>query len=74
MYAIRSYYDVVEQYSGTPLDYALQQAADATPIETRLRDLTEAVRRGADDDRIVRLVIDPTYLRRIGLASSYNFV
>jgi protease-4 len=61
--------DVVEQYSGTPLDYALQQATETSRTETRLRDLVEAVRRAKEDDRIVRLVIDPTYLRRIGLAS-----
>ena len=64
--------DVVEQYSGTPLDFALQQAAETGRTETRLRDLVEAVRKAADDERIVRLVIDPTYLRRIGLASLYE--
>jgi len=61
--------DVVEEYSGTPLDQALEQATDGTRSETRLRDLTEAVRRAATDDRIVRLVIDPTYMWRVGLAS-----
>jgi len=61
--------DVVEQYSGTPLDYVLQQATEMSRTETRLRDLVEAVRRAADDEKIIRLVIDPTYLRRIGLAS-----
>jgi protease-4 len=66
---LQPYGDVVEQYSGTPLDYALQQATETSRSETRLRDLVEAVRRAANDNRIVRLVIDPTYLRRIGLAS-----
>jgi len=61
--------DVVEEYSGTPLDHALEQATESMRLETRLRDLTEAVRRAADDDRIVRLVIDPTYMSRVGLAS-----
>ncbi|MDX1381338.1 MAG: signal peptide peptidase SppA, partial [Xanthomonadales bacterium] len=61
--------DVVEEYSGTPLDFALQQAMQAGRTETRLRDLTEAIRRAAQDDHIVRLVIDPSYLWRIGLAS-----
>ena len=60
---------VVEQYSGTPLDYVLQQASESPRAETRLRDLLEAVRRAANDEKIVRLVIDPSYLRRIGLAS-----
>ena len=61
--------DVVEEYSGTPLDHALEQATDNMRSETRLRDLTDAVRRAANDERIVRLVIDPTYLSRVGLAS-----
>jgi protease-4 len=69
---LQPYGDVVEQYSGTPLDFALQQAAETGRTETRLRDLVEAVRQAADDDRIVRLVIDPSYLRRIGLASLYE--
>jgi len=61
--------DIVEEYSGTPLDQALEQATESTRSETRLRDLTEAIRRAANDDRIVRLVIDPTYMTRAGLAS-----
>jgi protease-4 len=61
--------DVVEEYSGTPLDHALEQATETMRSETRLRDLTDAIRRAATDDRIVRLVIDPTYLSRVGLAS-----
>ena len=32
--------DVVEEYSGTPLDHALEQATGSTRSETRLRDLT----------------------------------
>ncbi len=66
---LQPYGNVVEQYSGTPLDYALQQATETVREETRLRDLVEAVRRAANDEHIIRLVIDPTYLRRIGLAS-----
>jgi protease IV len=61
--------DVVEEYSGTPLDHALEQATETMRSETRLRDLTDAIRRAANDDRIVRLVIDPSYLSRVGLAS-----
>ena len=61
--------DVVEEYSGTPLDHALEQATESMRSETRLRDLTDAVRRAAKDDRIVRLVIDPTYTWRVGMAS-----
>ena len=61
--------DVVEQYSGTPLDYVLMQAAETGRLETRLRDLVEAIERAADDPRIVRLVIDPAFMRRAGMAS-----
>jgi len=61
--------DIVEEYSGTPLDHALEQATESQRSETRLRDLTEAIRRAAADDRIVRLVIDPTYVWRVGMAS-----
>jgi len=60
--------DIVEEYSGTPLDHALEQATGSGRTETRLRDLTEAVRRAATDDRIVRLVIDPAYMSQAGLA------
>lgn len=66
---LQPYGDVVEQYSGTPLDYILQQATETSRTETRLRDLVEAVRRASDDPKIARLVIDPNYMRRIGLAS-----
>ena len=66
---LQPYGDVVEQYSGTPLDYVLQQATETTRSETRLRDLVQAVRRASNDPNIVRLVIDPNYMRRIGLAS-----
>lgn len=66
---LRPYGDVVEQYSGTPLDYVLMQAAETGRSETRLRDLVDAVRRAADDPRIVRLVIDPAFMRGAGMAS-----
>lgn len=66
---ISPYGNVVEQYSGTPLDQALQNATEQTRRETRLRDLVAAIRRARDDDHIVRLVIDPAYMGRIGLAS-----
>mgnify|MGYP001816232337 FL=1 len=61
--------DVVEQYSGTPLDRVLMQATDAEPQETRLRDLVESIRRGARDPKIMRMVIDPNGMRSIGLAA-----
>ncbi len=66
---LRPYGNIVEQYSGTPLDQILQQATEQERSETRLRDMVEAVRRARDDDRIVRLVIVPTYMWRIGMSS-----
>ena len=66
---LRPYGNVVEQYSGTALDLALQQVTEQTPSETRLRDLVEAIRRARDDERIVHLVINPNDMWRIGMAS-----
>jgi len=47
----------------------LQQATEQERSETRLRDIVEAISRARDDDRIVRLVIVPTYMWRIGMSS-----
>lgn len=63
---------VVEEYSGTPLDQALQQAAGDGRRETRLRDMVEAIRRAATDDRIARLVIDPGEAWSIGMAALHE--
>lgn len=60
---------VVEEYTGTPFDRALQRASDGRLMETRLRDLLAAINRAAGDSRISVLVIDPTYLWGVGLAS-----
>jgi protease-4 len=66
---IRPYGQVVEQYTTTPLDRALQEAAGAERAETRLRDMLEAIHRAAGDDDITQLVIDPNHLWGIGLAA-----
>lgn len=66
---IRPYGNVVEQYTTTPLDRALQEAAGQEQSETRLRDMLEAIHRAAGDSDITQLVIDPNYLQRIGLAA-----
>ncbi len=60
---------VVEEYTGTPLDHALQKATEGQVMETRLRDLVAAVRRAKDDARISVLVIDPSRMWGIGLAA-----
>jgi len=61
--------DIVEQYSGTPLDHVLMQASEAGRHETRLRDLLDAIRRGAQDPKITRMVIETADLRGVGLAA-----
>jgi len=66
---VRPYGKVVEQYSTTPLDRALEEALGKMRSETRLRDMIEAIHRSAGDKTIKQLVIDPSYLISIGLAS-----
>lgn len=66
---LRPYGNVVEQYSGSPLDRALQQATSQLPEETRLRDLIRAIELAGRDSRISQMVIDTDYLWRIGLSS-----
>jgi len=66
---IRPYGNVVEQYTTTPLDRALQEATGQNRSETRLRDMLEAIHRAAGDDDITQLVIDPNYMWGIGLAA-----
>jgi protease-4 len=66
---IRPYGQVVEQYTTTPLDRALQEATGQDRAETRLRDILEAIHRAAGDSDITQLVIDPNYMWGIGLAA-----
>jgi protease-4 len=66
---IRPYGNVVEQYTTTALDRALEEATGQERSETRLRDMLEAIHRAAGDSDISQLVIDPNYLRSIGLAA-----
>lgn len=60
---------VVEEFSGDPLDRAIQQATMAEPEETRLRDMLQAIHMAASDDAISMLVIEPDRIWGIGLAS-----
>jgi len=61
--------DIVEEYSTTPFDRALQEAMETVPGETRLRDLVTAIERAGDDTRIAQLLIDTDYLWGVGLTS-----
>ncbi|KAA9130934.1 signal peptide peptidase SppA [Marinihelvus fidelis] len=64
---LRPFGQVVEEFTTTPLDRALQQASDQPPMETRLRDLLDAVRKASTDPRITQMVIDTDYLTGIGM-------
>ncbi len=64
---LRPYGQVVEDFTTTPLDRALQKATDQPPPETRLRDLLEAVRRASTDPRITQMVIDTDFMLGIGM-------
>jgi protease-4 len=66
---IRPYGNVVEQFTSTPMDRALQEATGQDRSETRLRDMLEAIHRAAGDSDITQLVIDPSYMWGIGLAA-----
>jgi len=66
---VRPYGDIVEQYTTTALDRALEEATGREQSETRLRDMLEAIHRAAGDSDITQLVIDPNYIRSVGLAA-----
>ena len=66
---LRPYGNVVEQYSGSPVDRLIQEATDQAPIETRLRDLVTAIDRAAEDSHVTQMVIDTDYLGGVGMAS-----
>ncbi len=63
---------VVEEYTGSPFDHALQKASEGRVMETRLRDIVSAIRRAGNDSRITVLVLDPTHLSGIGLAALHE--
>lgn len=63
---------VVEDYTGTPLDQALQKVSEGQVMETRLRDLVKAIRRARNDSNIAVLVIDPSLLWGIGPAALFE--
>lgn len=66
---IRPYGNVVEQYTTTPLDRAIEDATSQQRSETRLRDMLEAIHRAAGDSDITQLVLDPNYMWSIGMAA-----
>lgn len=48
---------VVEEYTGTPLDRAINEALGQELPETRLRDILAALDYAADDERIVQVLV-----------------
>lgn len=64
---VRPWGHVVEEYTSTPLDRALQQFAEQPPPETRLRDLLDAIDQAAGDARITQMLIDVNHLLGIGV-------
>ncbi|GAB4172372.1 MAG: signal peptide peptidase SppA [Wenzhouxiangellaceae bacterium] len=48
---------IVEEYTGTPAERAINQALGQQPLETRLRDLLETLRLAAADDRITQVLL-----------------
>ena len=59
---------LVEQLSGGPLDRIIAEAQGVNMGETLLKDLVDAIRAAADDDRIEALVLDPSGLTGGGLS------
>ena len=59
---------LVEQLSGGVLERALAEAQGVDVGETLLKDLVDAIRAAADDDRIEALVLDPGGLTGGGLS------
>jgi protease-4 len=49
---------LVEQLSGDPIERAISDTLRQGPVETRLRDVVEAIRTAKDDDRISSLYLD----------------
>ncbi len=66
---VRPYGNVVEQFTTTPLDRAIEEATGQDRSETRLRDMLEAIHRAAGDSDITQLVLDPNFIRSIGMAA-----
>lgn len=60
--------EIVEQYSGSPVERAIADALGDEEPEARMRDLTLAINQAADDERIKALVLDTRELWSAGLA------
>ncbi|MEZ5499915.1 MAG: signal peptide peptidase SppA [Steroidobacteraceae bacterium] len=54
--------DIVEELSGDPLQRAVAEAQGTDEPETRVWDITEAIRAARDDDRVKSLLLDLDYM------------
>ena len=57
---------IVEEYTGSPIERAIQEALGQDVPETRLRDLLAVLEQAADDDRISQVLIDVDRLFGLG--------
>lgn len=60
--------ELVEQYSGGPLDRVIAEASGEQEFEVRLRDVVEAIHRAQDDERIKVIALDLDGLTNAGVA------
>lgn len=58
---------VVEQFTGDPVEIAIEEWFGEERRETRIRDMVQAIDRAADDKHITSLVLVPDQLEYIGL-------
>ncbi|TVQ41795.1 MAG: signal peptide peptidase SppA [Wenzhouxiangella sp.] len=57
---------IVEEYTGSPIERAIQEALGQDVPETRLRDLLAVLDQAAEDDRITQVLIDVDRLFGMG--------
>ncbi len=60
--------ELVEQYSGGPLDRVIAEASGKQEFEVQLRDMVESIHRAKDDARIKVIVLDLDGLTGAGVA------
>jgi protease-4 len=58
---------IVEQYTGDPLERAIGETLRSAPNETLLRDLVDAIEAAGEDERISSLYLDLSDMGRAGL-------
>lgn len=59
--------DIVEEYTGTPVERMLNEALGQEKPETRLRDIVTALENAAEDDRINRVLVQTDQVWGMGI-------